>query len=64
MNNHLVSKRSLRRLWHAHFNGPLYVPEEGQHVLMYLDSGGPIPFIEQLERLSVNAEVIVTHLLS
>ena len=40
------------RLWRAHFNGVLYVPEQGRHVLESLRLGGPTRFTEELERLS------------
>jgi hypothetical protein len=44
--------RSSRRLWRAWFNGALYIPEEGRHVLLFLEAGGPPGFLAELEKLA------------
>ena len=36
----------------AHFNSPLYVPDNGRQVLKLLETGGPPQFLTELERLS------------
>lgn len=36
----------------AHFNGCLYVPDQGRHVLNLLETGGARQFLGELERLS------------
>lgn len=37
---------------YVYFNSPIYVPDQGRYVLKLLETGGPKPFVEELERLS------------
>ena len=41
---------SSRRLWRAWFNGALYIPKEGRHVLQFLEAGGPTALLDELEK--------------
>jgi hypothetical protein len=40
------------RLWHRHFNVPIFVPPEGPRVLRLLDRSGSSAFISELRRMA------------